>query len=150
MVSTAQQRVSNHEDKGLAAAVFIAIFDRMFFESTAFWGCLGRDAAREESLVRCGFWRKTKRVAARLPFAHDLLAAYYCAFDHDTPLHVKTALIGVLAYFVMPADVIPDILPALGYVDDATAVLTTVRLVAEHIRPVHREVAQAALEQLQD
>jgi uncharacterized membrane protein YkvA (DUF1232 family) len=92
------------------------------------------------------FWLKAKRVAARLPFSNDLLAAYYCAFDRDTPLHVKTALIGALAYFVLPADAVPDILPALGYADDATAVVTTVRLVADHINPLHREVARKALE----
>ncbi len=121
----------------------MAIFDRMTFESTAFFG---QDTGREESLVRRGFWIKLKRVAARLPFAHDLLAAYYCAFDRDTPLHVKTALIGALAYFVLPADAIPDVLPALGYADDAAALLTTVRLLGDHINPLHREAARAALE----
>lgn len=118
----------------------------MIFDSTVFWSRFGDSAARNETLVRRSFWIKAKRVAARLPFANDLLAAYYCAFDRDTPLHVKTALIGMLAYFVLPADVVPDVLPGLGYADDATAVVTTVRLLADHIRPLHREVARAALE----
>ena len=48
---------------------------------------------------------KARRVAAQLPFAEDLLAAYYCAFDRETPLQVKAALIGALAYFVLPFDV---------------------------------------------
>jgi uncharacterized membrane protein YkvA (DUF1232 family) len=106
----------------------------------------GQGAAQQESLVRGGFWIKLKRHAARLPFAGDLLAAYYCAFDRDTPLHVKSALIGTLAYFVLPTDAVPDILPVLGYADDATAVMTTVRLLAGHINPLHREVARVALE----
>ncbi|MEX0752153.1 MAG: YkvA family protein [Xanthobacteraceae bacterium] len=129
----------------MPAPFFIAIFDRMGFESTAF-GNRGEDAAGEESLVRRTFWKKTRRLAARLPFADDLVAAYYCAFDRDTPLHVKTALIGALAYFVVPADVLPDVLPALGYADDATVVATTVTLLAEHIRPLHRDAARAVLE----
>ena len=33
---------------------------------------------RDEERVRRGFWPKAKRVAAKLPFAEDLLAAYYC------------------------------------------------------------------------
>ncbi len=106
----------------------------------------GHDAAQQESTVRRGFWIKLKRLAARLPFAHDLLAAYYCAFDRNTPLRVKTALIGALAYFVLPADAVPDVLPALGYADDAAALLTTMRLLGDHINPLHREVARAALE----
>ena len=35
------------------------------------------------------FLAQARRVAARIPFAEDLLAAYYCAFDRDTPLQVK-------------------------------------------------------------
>ena len=34
---------------------------------------------------------------ARLPFAEELLSAYYCAFDRETPVVVRTALIGAEA-----------------------------------------------------
>jgi uncharacterized membrane protein YkvA (DUF1232 family) len=118
----------------------------MLFQDAIFWN--RSDPAGDETLVRRGFWRKCKRVAAKLPFAGELLAAYYCAFDRDTPLHVKTALIGTLAYFVLPADIIPDFLPALGYVDDAASLAVTMRLVAAHILPTHRAAAEAALERL--
>jgi uncharacterized membrane protein YkvA (DUF1232 family) len=101
--------------------------------------------ARERAYVRRGFWAKARRVAAALPFVEDLLAAYYCAFDRDTPRHVQAALIGALAYFVLPFDVIPDMLPVLGYTDDAAVLATAIRLVAAHIRPEHRAAAQAAL-----
>jgi uncharacterized membrane protein YkvA (DUF1232 family) len=104
-----------------------------------------RQAARDEAQVRRGFWSKAKRVAARLPFAEDLLSAYYCAFDRTTPIQVKAALLGALAYFVLPVDLIPDILPVLGYADDAAVLATALRLVASHIRPEHREAARQAL-----
>ena len=61
----------------------------------------------------------SKRVAAHIPFAEELLAAYYCAFDRDTPLQVKATLVGALAYFVLPVDAIPDVLPVIGFTDDA-------------------------------
>ena len=61
--------------------------------------------------MRRDFWRKAARVAAELPFAEDLLAAYYCAFDQPTPFQVKAALVGALAYFVLPFDFMPDVLP---------------------------------------
>lgn len=118
----------------------------MMFQGAAFWNRSEPEA--EEALVRRSFWRKCRRVAAQLPFASELLAAYYCAFDRATPLHVKSALIGTLAYFVLPADLVPDVLPALGYTDDAASLAITLRLVAAHILPVHREAAEAALERL--
>jgi len=58
---------------------------------------------------------------------------------------VKAALLGALAYFVLPIDLIPDILPVLGYADDAAVLATALRLVASHIRPEHREAARQAL-----
>lgn len=118
----------------------------MIFSDAAFWNRSG--AAGNEALVRRGFWRKCRRVAARLPFAEDLIAAYYCAFDRGTPLHVKAALIGTLAYFILPADLVPDFLPALGYADDAASLAATLRLVAAHIMPAHRTAAAEALERL--
>src|SRR6478672_10240572 len=104
--------------------------------------------ARDEETVRRGFWNKLRRLGARLPFAEDLLAAYYCAFDRDTPFQVKAALVGALAYFVLPFDAIPDFLPVLGFADDAAVLATALRLVASHIRPVHRETARRTLQDL--
>jgi uncharacterized membrane protein YkvA (DUF1232 family) len=101
--------------------------------------------ARDEERVRRGFWSKARRVARRLPFAEDLLAAYYCAFDRDTPRPVQAALIGALAYFVLPFDVVPDMLPLLGFTDDAAVLATAIKLVADHIGPQHREAARRAL-----
>ncbi len=117
----------------------------MRFERAATWNETGLDAARDEAQVRRGFWRKAKRVAAKLPFAEHLLAAYYCAFDRTTPLAVKTTLVGALAYFVLPADAVPDLLPVIGYGDDAAILMGALKLVAGHIRPEHREAAKQAL-----
>ena len=86
--------------------------------------------SREQSRVRREFWPKFRRFAARLPFAEDLVAAYFCAFDRNTPRHVRVALIGALAYFVLPFDFIPDMLPLIGFTDDAAVLATAVRLVS--------------------
>lgn len=94
------------------------------------------------------FWRKLGRIAAQIPFAEDLLAAYYCAFDRDTPLFVKTTLLAAIAYFVMPVDAIPDMLPVIGFTDDAAVVATALKLVADHMRPEHRAAAQRKLAEL--
>ena len=101
--------------------------------------------AREQAYVRRGFWSKLRRFAVALPFAEDLLAAYYCAFDRDTPRHVQAALVGALAYFVLPFDIIPDMMPVIGFTDDAAVLATALKLVASHIRPAHRDAAKAAI-----
>lgn len=103
------------------------------------------DAAADEEQVRRRFWRKLRKLAARLPFAEDLIAAHYCAFDRETPAHVKAALVGALAYFVLPADLIPDVLPVIGYADDAAMLAAAIKLVASHITPDHREAARRTL-----
>ena len=118
----------------------------MSFQDALFWR--RPNPGGDERLVRRNFWRKCKRVAARLPFAEDLIAAYYCAFDRSTPLHVKAALVATLAYFVLPTDLIPDFLPGLGYADDAASLAATLRLVASHILPEHRAAAAQALQKL--
>jgi uncharacterized membrane protein YkvA (DUF1232 family) len=101
--------------------------------------------AREEARVRREFWPKFRRFAARLPFAEDLVTAYFCAFDRDTPRRVQVALIGALAYFVLPFDFVPDMLPFIGFTDDAAVLATAIRLVSVHIRPQHREAARRIL-----
>ena len=101
--------------------------------------------AQDREGVRRRFWIKFKQVVAKLPFAEDLLAAYYCAFDRETPRHVQVALLGALAYFILPFDFMPDMLPILGFTDDAAVLATVIRMVASNITSEHREAARAAL-----
>src|SRR3954452_17913375 len=101
--------------------------------------------AQVRESVRRRFWRKLKRVAAQLPFAEDLLAAYYCAFDRQTPRHIQASLLGAIAYFILPFDFVPDVMPILGFTDDAAVLATAIRMVASHITNEHREATRAAL-----
>ena len=121
-----------------------AHINAMAFARTDFWRSNGDD----DGALRRSFWRKLRRVVAQIPFAEDLLAAYYCAFDRDTPLPVKATLVGALAYFILPVDAIPDVLPVIGFTDDAAVLATAIRLVASHIHPAHREAARNALAKL--
>ena len=99
---------------------------------------------REET-VRREFWAKLKRTAARSPFARDMVAAYYCALDPATPFRAKAVLVGALAYFILPFDIIPDFIIGLGYTDDAAALALAIKMVADNLKPEHREAADRAL-----
>jgi uncharacterized membrane protein YkvA (DUF1232 family) len=107
-------------------------------------------ARRDEKRVQRGFWAKMRRVAARTGFAREAVAAYYCALDPATPTRVRVLLLSALAYFIMPADAIPDILAGFGFTDDAAVLLAAWRAVAPEIKDRHRDRAQKALQRLDD
>ncbi len=94
------------------------------------------------------FWQKLKRFLSRIPFAEDLTAAYYCARDPETPAYVRAVLLGAIAYFVLPIDMVPDILAGLGFTDDASVLAAAVAAVGRHLQPRHREQARRALEKI--
>lgn len=105
-----------------------------------------RAFAERERKVRRDFWAKLKRVAARIPFIEDLVAAYYCAMDPATPLRVRGMLLAALAYFILPTDLIPDIVGGLGFADDMALLTAVVGLVSSHITSTHRAAAARALD----
>ena len=104
-----------------------------------------RRANRDEAGLRRDFWAKLRRVGRRIPFAEDLLAAYYCTLDPATPSRVKLILLGAIAYFVLPFDGITDLLPLLGFADDAAILAAAITQVAGSITEAHREKARKAL-----
>lgn len=100
----------------------------------------------DERLVRSGFWAKLRRSARRTSFAREAVAAYYCAVDPATPTRIKVILLAALAYFIMPADAIPDIIAGLGFTDDAAVLFAVWQAVGPEIKDRHRERARARLE----
>jgi uncharacterized membrane protein YkvA (DUF1232 family) len=96
----------------------------------------------QERLVKNRFWRKVRKTLGRVPFIDKAMAAYFAAFDAETPKEAKAILLAALAYFIMPADVIPDVLTGLGFSDDATVLLMAIQAIAPHIAPRHIEQAR--------
>lgn len=102
------------------------------------------DPVREER-VRRRFWPTFRKAARHIPFARDLVAAYFCALDPATPRRVRLTLIAALAYFVLPIDAVPDLLAGIGFTDDVTVLLGAIGLVGRHIEERHRAAADMAL-----
>jgi uncharacterized membrane protein YkvA (DUF1232 family) len=103
------------------------------------------DAAEKEARIRARFWPTVKKALRSLPFIEEVVAAYYAMLDPRTPIKPRLVLIGALAYFVTPFDVVPDILLGLGFVDDASILLAALAAVRSSIRDEHREAARRAL-----
>ncbi|HVM83495.1 MAG TPA: YkvA family protein [Candidatus Binatia bacterium] len=107
-----------------------------------------RKFARDQARVESGFWPKVRRVARRVPFLDEALAAYYCTLDPKTPIQAKAVLMAALAYFVMPVDVIPDFIAGFGFTDDATVLYAALRTVGRYIRDDHRAEAKQVLDRV--
>jgi|SRR5690606_11731155 uncharacterized membrane protein YkvA (DUF1232 family) len=110
---------------------------------------LPADPARlavEETRLSRRFWRKLKQTVTYLPFAETFLAAFYAAIDPKTPANAKAVLLGALGYFIVPLDIVPDLLGAFGYGDDLAVILAAIKAVESSIREEHHEKARAWLE----
>lgn len=101
-----------------------------------------------EARVTRNFWPKLKKSLASVPFAEEAVAAYCCAFDPATPLQAKGVLLGALAYFILPIDVIPDFILGLGFTDDMAVLYAAISMIRSHMTQAHRDRAKAALEKL--
>lgn len=88
------------------------------------------------------FFAKLRPLVGRIPFADEILAAWYCATDRQTPTWVKATLLGAIAYFVAPIDAIPDFILGLGYTDDAAILIGAVKAVSGSITDAHRARAR--------
>ena len=100
-----------------------------------------------EDRVRENFWRTAKKAARHVPFMEDVVAAYYCALDKDTPLRAKGILLAALGYFILPTDSIPDFIFGLGFTDDVAVLTAALAAIRAHLKPAHRLAAKEALEQ---
>lgn len=81
------------------------------------------------------FWQKIKRTIHQLggKYLEDVLVLYYTLQSPQTPFYVKAIIIGALGYFISPIDVIPDVLPVIGYTDDAVVIAATLKTVSRAI-----------------
>ncbi|KAB0572465.1 MULTISPECIES: YkvA family protein [Brucella] len=95
--------------------------------------------------VKKGFWKTARRAGRMVPFMDEVVAAYYCALDQNTPTRVRMTLMAALAYFVLPFDVIPDMLVGIGFTDDIAVLMAALTAVRTHITPAHKIAAREAL-----
>ena len=112
---------------------------------------LPADPARlaiEQPRLARRFWRKLKKTVGYLPFGETFLSAFFAAVDPKTPTGAKAILLGALGYFIVPIDMIPDILGAFGYGDDLAVILAAIKAVDSSITEAHREKARGQIETL--
>lgn len=95
------------------------------------------------------FWKKVKKYAkvAGSEVIDKALRLYYAMMDKDTPAWAKSIIVGALAYFILPLDAIPDLIPVAGYADDLGAIAAALAMVSVHIKEEHIAAAKEKVEQ---
>lgn len=95
------------------------------------------------------FWDKVRRFGASLGqrTLRIVFTLYHCLQDPDTPAWAKTTILAALGYFILPADLVPDLIPGAGFADDAAALASALAVTATHVKAEHRERARKQVEQ---
>lgn len=94
-----------------------------------------------------GFWDKLTSVAkfAGIKTIYMALLLYLVLISPSTPLNYRTILFGALGYFILPVDLVPDLLPIIGYSDDVAAMATALAAVSVAITPQIKNKAKDQL-----
>ena len=58
-----------------------------------------------------------------------MLRDYISGKYRDVPVRTIAAIVGALVYLLCPADMIPDFIPGIGYIDDAGVLAACIRMV---------------------
>lgn len=100
----------------------------------------------EKNFSEKGFWDKLKDAAVKAgaKAIYYALLLYYTAMADSTSLKDKVMIFSALGYFILPVDLIPDILPG-GYADDMAALIACYKLVAKNITPAVEVEAKAKM-----
>ena len=94
----------------------------------------------DESLLRRLLQKTGRTIAAPALEALEML------LDKDTPSPARLTMLAALSYLLMPADLIPDILPVAGFSDDLVALTAMVGIWRNHVTPEVRVRAQRRLD----
>ena len=96
-------------------------------------------------------WSKIKDFffEAGINLVIKVVQLWYVLQKPEVPVHVKVAIMGAIAYFVMPVDFILDVLPG-GYHDDLLAVTLTLIAAEEYIDDEVRKKAREKVMEIVD
>ncbi len=92
-------------------------------------------------------WTKIKGVAVIVGCEgiRNVLRLFYALENPEMPKKVKMVIYGALGYFISPLDVIPDLIPVMGFTDDLGVLAAAVAFAALYITPDVKVRADAKL-----
>ena len=85
----------------------------------------------DEHTFKAKLLRIASQAGAKL--LYPALQLHCLLHSSEVPVKDKILIIGALGYLILPADLVPDFIPALGLTDDLTALMLVVRLLSHHL-----------------
>ncbi len=91
-----------------------------------------------------GLWNKIKGVAKKVGanLIYDVLQLFYVAKNPNVPMKIRAAMVAPLGYFISPVDLIPDLVPVVGYSDDAAVIAMAIGIAHLYINDEIRQNAK--------
>ena len=93
------------------------------------------------------FWNKlqdnSKSIGCTL--IEKVLTLFYLIQDDSVSAVSKGLIIGALGYFILPLDVIPDVIPVIGYSDDLVVISAVLIQLESRITPAILKQVQKAM-----
>lgn len=89
-------------------------------------------------------FKKLKKVSGGLgsQVLYYVLMLYFLIADKSIPMKVRLAFVAALGYFILPADLITDFLPVIGYTDDMALLTFVIGNATNYISPEIKEKAE--------
>lgn len=96
-----------------------------------------------------GLWKKIKKYSKKAGSSaiYAVLLLYYVFQKEEVPKKEKALILSALGYFILPLDLIPDVVAGVGYVDDVSALIAALVRVSMYI---DSDVKNQAKVKLQD
>jgi len=91
----------------------------------------GKDEVEEK------LWEKVERTGKKVSFIKDVLALYKYMMDENVQWYRKSIVVGALIYFITPIDLIPDIMPLVGYMDDLGVITAVLKYLGHELIPYY-------------
>lgn len=86
---------------------------------------------------------KLKRLSALWTLVRgDAKVVWHALRMPGTPAWFKLGVVGLLAYLVSPVDLVPDVLPLVGVVDDLVLIPLAIGFLIRQLPPAVREAAR--------
>lgn len=92
-------------------------------------------------IKKLGQWAKK----AGVKIVYTALLLYYAYKRSDTPSWAKKMITGVLAYFIIPTDFVPDLTPYFGLTDDLSILAIGLTTVGVYVNKDVKQQARAKL-----
>ncbi|SDO03568.1 YkvA family protein [Alkalicoccus daliensis] len=93
------------------------------------------------------FWEKlrsySKKMGSKLVYFSLLL--FYSMNDPGVPKQAKLTIAGALGYLILPVDLIPDMIPVIGFADDLAVIVYAVYQIGTHISEETKEKAHGKI-----